>query len=213
MAVTDILITHPHIDHIKDLCFLIENSFHPDRQELRIHSTAEIINDIHTHLFNNVLWPDFTKIPIDSKSGRFLMKFCPIEGSVSIDGVKIEPIKVNHPGNAVGYLLDAGNEQIVFSGDTGPTEKLWQKASDCANLRAIFTEISFPSNMEALAKAAGHFTTRQLLDELAKVRQKDIPVYIAHFKPQFLEELMNEFHRMAPERVILMHQEDEYIFE
>ena len=76
----------------------------------------------------------------------------------------------------------------------------------------VFTEISFPNNMDELARVSGHFTLDQLLTDLKKLKRTDIPVHIAHFKPRFFEDLMDEFHRFAPERMQLLHQEDEFVF-
>lgn len=212
MEITDVLITHPHIDHIKDLCFVIENTFHQSRKDLNLLSTKEILTDVHNHLFNDVLWPDFTRIPIDSKTKRTLLKLQVIPQDFALHGVKVRYVKVNHPVHAVGFILDDGRQQIVFSGDTGPTDELWAEANKCPNLVAIFTEISFPTRMDDLARASGHFTTGQLVSELDKIKNKEVPVYIAHFKPLFFEELMDEFHRTVPPRVILLHQEDEFNF-
>jgi ribonuclease BN (tRNA processing enzyme) len=102
---------------------------------------------------------------------------------------------------------------VVFSGDTGPTDLLWEEANKCKNLQAVFTEISFPNYMDKLARASGHFTIDQLLSDLNKLKNKDVPIYIAHFKPRFFEELMDEFHRLAPKRLRLLHQEDEFNFD
>ena len=66
--------------------------------------------------------------------------------------------------------------------------------------------------MDTLARVSGHFTMQQLLDDLKKMNHKDVPLYIAHFKPRFFEELMDEFHRLAPKRMHLLHQEDEFEF-
>ena len=49
-------------------------------------------------------------------------------------------------------------------------------------------------------------------EEIDKINNKDVPIFIAHFKPLFFEELMDEFHRSVPDRVKLLHQEDEFIF-
>ena len=210
--ITDVLITHPHIDHIKDLCFLIENTFSSSRKPLVIRSTGPILEDIHNHLFNDILWPDFTKIYVDQKRTKTLLRLEELPQGFELDGVRISYEHVNHPVNAVGYILDSGNLQIAFSGDTGPTHALWNTINKCENLKAIFTEISFPSRMNSLAKASGHFTTGQLIEELVKIESRDIPIYIAHFKPLFFEELMDEFHRLAPKRVHLLHQDDEFNF-
>ena len=131
---------------------------------------------------------------------------------MEFQSLKISHVHVNHPGNAIGYILDDGHQQIVFSGDTGPTNELWERANNCKNLKAVFTEISFPNNMDPLARASGHFTINQLQEDLKKLKNKDVPIFIAHFKPRFFEELMDEFHRLAPKRMHLLHQEDEFDF-
>lgn len=210
--ITNILITHPHIDHIKDICFVIENTFRPERKPLVLRSTKAILEDVHTHLFNDVLWPDFSKIYVDAQRSKSLMRFETLHQGYEIDGLKISYETVNHPVNAVGYILDDGKQQIVFTGDTGPTHAIWNAANQCKNLVAIFTEISFPTRMDGLARAAGHFTTKQLLEEIDKINNKTVPIFIAHFKPLFFEELMDEFHRSVPDRMKLLHQEDEFIF-
>lgn len=210
--IEDIFLTHPHIDHIKDICFLVENTFFSSRATINVRSTSEILKSVHEHLFNDVLWPDFSKIFVDKENSKTLIKFVPIEQDMTHEGLKINHVRVNHPGNAIGYILDDGNQQIVFSGDTGPTDLLWQRANECPNLKAIFTEISFPNKMDTLARVSGHYTTDQLLTDLKKLKNQDVPIYIAHFKPRFFEELMDEFHRLAPERMQLMHQEDEFEF-
>ena len=210
--ITDILITHPHLDHIKDIVFIIENTFRADRAMLTLRSTQAILEDVHNHLLNDVIWPDFTKIFTDASRTRHIMKFQSLDQDDDLKGYKVRHIPVNHPVNAVGYIIDNGKSQILFSGDTGPTNSLWAEANKCTNLRAIFTEISFPNRMDSLARASGHFTTRQLLDELNKLQNQEVPIYIAHFKPQFFDELMEEFHRSVPDRMRLLHQDDEFEF-
>ena len=210
--IEDIFITHPHIDHIKDICFLVENTFYETRAVIHLRSTSDILNSIHKHMLNDILWPDFSKIFVDKAQTKTLIKFVPVEQDYTHEGIKIHHMRVNHPGHAIGYILDDGKKQIVFSGDTGPTEELWAMANKCSNLKAVFTEISFPNNMDTLARASGHFTMHQLLADLKKLNNSDVPIHIAHFKPRFFEELMDEFHRLAPKRMHLLHQEDEFEF-
>jgi ribonuclease BN (tRNA processing enzyme) len=210
--IEDIFITHPHIDHIKDICFLVENTFFEERAILHLRSTENILKNIHRHMLNDILWPDFSKIYVDKAQKKALIDFIPIKQGMTHEGIKLHHVHVNHPGDAIGFILDDGRQQIVFSGDTGPTNELWDMANKCSNLRAVFTEISFPNSMDGLARASGHFTTEQLLGDLKKLNDKNIPIYIAHFKPRFFEELMDEFHRTAPKRMHLLHQEDEFEF-
>lgn len=206
--ITDIFITHPHLDHIKDICFVLENTFSPHRHILNLRSTPEILDDVHRHLLNNVIWPDFSAIPANPNQ-KGIVEFHPFKNTHELENHKITLFHVNHPGNAVGFLIDNGAHQVIFSGDTGPTAKLWEVANSCNNLKAIFTEISFPSNMDALAKASGHFTLTQLKDDMKKLESTNIPIYISHFKPLFLYDLIDEFREQAPDNFILMHEDDE----
>ena len=210
--INNIFITHAHIDHIKDICFLIENTFFPERSVLHLRSTKVILDHIHNHMLNDILWPDFSKIYVDKAKTKALLDFVPLEDVTTIAGFRITYASVNHVGPAIGFILDDGQGQIVFTGDTGPTDEIWNRANECKNLKAIFTEISFPNKNEGLARNSGHFTMNQLLEDLNKLKQLDVPIYIAHFKPRFFEELMDEFHRMAPRNMKLLHQEDEIHF-
>lgn len=210
--IDDIFITHPHLDHVKDICFLIENTFSPDRSTLTLRSTPEILKDVHDHLLNDILWPDFSKIPLDPATKKMAVEFAPMTPHLTLEGVRVQAFKVNHPGNAVGYLLEDASGQVIFTGDSGPSPLTWQMANACTNLRAVFTEISFPNRMDGLAKASGHYTLAQLTQDLKSFQHADVPIYISHFKPLFFNELMDEFHRGAPSQLNLMHEDDRLDF-
>lgn len=207
-CITDIFITHPHLDHIKDICFILENTFHPEKPSLNLRSTEAILNDIHKHLLNNVLWPDFSKIYLDEKRSKPAAKFIPLNGPVTVSNLSFSAFSVNHPGHAVGYLVEEGDQQVIFTGDSGPCPPIWKVANECKNLKAIFTEVSFPSRLDGLARAAGHFTLEQLLADLKQLKHSHVPIYISHFKPPYLDELLEEFHRLNPGSLHLMHQND-----
>lgn len=208
--ITDIIITHSHLDHIKDLCFLLENTFNKGRKPLNVHSTPKVIQSLKDHIFNDLIWPDFTKISISGEQP--VLHLIEVDGPFTIGNFNISPFKVNHPANAVGYVIDDGDVQVVFTGDSGPTPKIWETANACKNLKAVFTEISFPSRMESLAKASGHFTLKTLTEDLKGLKTGNIPVYISHFKPLFLEELINEFQSNASDNLKTLHADDELQF-
>ena len=58
--VRHVLITHTHMDHTNTLPFLIENSFGSSDQPVSIFCTKRVLAGVRRHLFNNLLWPDFT---------------------------------------------------------------------------------------------------------------------------------------------------------
>src|SRR5437868_9015311 len=85
--IEDIFITHPHIDHIKDICFLVENSFYETRGVIKLRSTEDILGSVHKHIFNDIIWPDFSKIFIDKEQTKVLIKFQPITQDMKHDGI------------------------------------------------------------------------------------------------------------------------------
>src|SRR5690606_9490715 len=57
-----ILISHAHLDHIKDLAFLCDNFFGKKTPfEVHLHKTTH--QAIKAHLFNDIIWPDFSVLP------------------------------------------------------------------------------------------------------------------------------------------------------
>lgn len=207
---TDIVLTHSHLDHIKDICFLLENTFHKNRPPLTVYASPSVVETLKTHIFNDKVWPDFSKF--SNQDGLPVLKFQEVSHKFSIGSVEITPFAVNHPAGALGYLVDDGEAQIVFTGDSGPTVKIWETANACKNLKAIFTEVSFPSRMETLAKASGHFTLKTLTEDLKHLDSTQIPIYVSHFKPLFLKELLDEFHSNAGQNLKTLHADDELQF-
>ena len=118
---------------------------------------------------------------------------------------------VNHPCNAVGFILEDANGAVCITGDTGPTELIWQKANATKRLKAIFTEISFPIEQEVVANLSGHFTPKTFREELRKIHA-NVPMFIYHLKPRFNQTLLNEIHDLKIDNLTVVEQEDEFIF-
>jgi cAMP phosphodiesterase len=208
--ITDIFLTHGHLDHIKDICFLLENTFAHDREPITVRSSTGTIENLRKHIFNDQIWPNFEKIFV--KDERPFLQFAAVDQDLEIGGVKIKTFRVNHPSNGIGFLLDDGDAQVIFTGDTGPTPQIWKVANECKKLRAIFTEVSFPSRMQALATASGHHTFSSLLKDLKNLKKTDTPIYISHLKPLFLKELFAEFNSLRDTKLKILHSDDEFLF-
>jgi len=210
--ISDILVTHTHLDHIKDIPFLAANLV--GGQVLRpvnIISTRQIIKSIQTHLFNDALWPDFTALPsVDSP----VLKFIPVEPGfdLAVDDFMVRAIPVNHAVPAVGYIVRKGRSAILYAGDTGPTERIWEEANGLEDLKAVIVEISFPNRLGAAAEDSGHMTPRTLKRELKKLRRRDIPILLAHMKPQYLNLLRNEIRQLGRSHVSFLRPGQRYRF-
>lgn len=189
--VSDILITHSHLDHIKDILFLADNLAGRVKSPINLIATDEILAILQGSFLNNTVWPDFTLIPTVSEP---VLKFKPIktEESIKIDSLTVKAVDVNHSVKSVGYFISDEGGTILHSGDTGPTDRMWQIANETKDLRAVFIETSFPNEMLRLAEISRHLTPNFLKEELKKFKKNHLPVYVVHMKPQYLEILKKE---------------------
>jgi ribonuclease BN (tRNA processing enzyme) len=98
----------------------------------------------------------------------------------------------------VGYLLRKGSRSYLYSGDTGPTERIWRSAG---KIDAVIVELSFPDSMMELALASGHLTPRLLKGELAKMAALPGRILLTHLKPQFIDQIVRDVSELAIPRV------------
>ena len=193
--VRHVLITHTHMDHTNTLPFLIENSFGSSDQPVSIFCTKRVLAGVRRHLFNNDTWPDFTRIPNHMyPSVRF--EEIEIETPFTIDKLsggplEVTAVEVNHVVPTTGLLLRQGRSSVIFTSDTGPTSRIWEVANATQDLAAIITEVSFPNRMQDVADVSLHLTPKTLRAELEKL-ERDVPVYLYHFKPPYIAELREE---------------------
>jgi ribonuclease BN (tRNA processing enzyme) len=186
-----ILLTHSHLDHVRDLGFLADNIFGKREAPVRVYGLPETIRSVKTHVLNNTIWPDFSKLPDEAHP---VLTFHEVREGIpaEVEGLVVTAIKVNHLVPAAGYIVRNQDAAFVFSGDTGPTEALWKAAAAVEALRAVFLELSLPDRLIELAEATRHLTLASARRELAKLNRPDLPVYFFHMKPQYLKEIVNE---------------------
>ena len=199
LALEDIVLTHAHMDHIVDLAFLADNIF-GRAESMRIWAPEPVLDAVHNHLFNGLIWPDFTKLP---GKGEPTIKLIPLNesGEGKINDYQLRWVRTNHTVYTVGYCLKSDSGSLFYSADTTTTENLWKMARDCDDLKIAFVEASFPNRMEKLAKLSGHLTPAMLKEELKKFGDRDIPIKVFHMKPQFLDELQSELADLDDDRL------------
>jgi ribonuclease BN (tRNA processing enzyme) len=121
----------------------------------------------------------------------------------------VTPVSVNHSVPANGFLLHDGSSGVIYSGDTGPTNELWQAARRQRGIRAVILECAFPNRLSRIADVAGHFTPALIARELDKL-PPNVPVWVFHVKSQFYEETAAELARIDGNRVTIMEQDKTY---
>ncbi|MCX7896004.1 MAG: 3',5'-cyclic-nucleotide phosphodiesterase [Thermoanaerobaculum sp.] len=210
--VSRIVLSHSHLDHVASIPFLVENVFADGAKTLEILLTPEVHDTVKRHLFNNDLWPDFTRIPSQLAPAVKLVQMQP-RVPFAVGHLTLTPIPVNHTVPTCGFLVEEqGGGAVLFTSDTGPTQEVWEAANRCPNLRALIVEVSFPSRLQRIADLSLHLTPQTLAQELQKL-SRQVPVYLYHLKPRYLEELRQELSTTPfPQPVVELQQGETYRF-
>ena len=185
-----IVLTHSHMDHTSSLPFFIENVFGKLREAVDIYASAATIYAIRKNLFNNDVWPDFTRLPnhlLPAMRFHELVAGTPIE----IGSLRFTPIPVDHPIPTFGYLVEDGKSALLWSSDTGPTKRLWEVANATPNLRGVWVDVSFDNALQPIADVSGHLTPQTLHAQLKQLQGR-VPVLLHHLKPPCLEKIHAE---------------------
>ncbi len=210
--ITDVLISHTHLDHIKSLLFLADNIIGRIKKPVNIRAIPRVLDAIKKHLMNDIIWPDFTKIP-NAKNPVLTYAPMPIGKTVNIAGLKVKTIPMNHPVPAVGFLVSDGKTSFLYTADTGPNEGIWKEAARAKNLNAIIVDTSFPNSLDTIATLSGHFTPAQLHADLERARiGRDVPVYIYHVKPVHKKRVIAELRGLGRKNVKLLQEGKTYQF-
>jgi cAMP phosphodiesterase len=210
--ITDVFISHTHLDHIKSLLFLADNVIGRIKQPVAIRSIPAVIDAIRKHLMNDLIWPDFTKIPTPKNPVLAYAPF-PAMRPIKTAGLTVKAVPMNHPVPAVGFLVSDAASSFLYTADTGPNEGIWKEAAKARNLKGIIVDTSFPNSLEGIADASGHFTPAQLAADLTKAKVgRDIPIYIYHIKPVHKKKVISELRAMGRKNVKVLQEGKTYQF-
>lgn len=208
--VHSIVLTHSHMDHTNSLPFFIENVYGRGDGAIDIYASAATIYSIRKYLFNNATWPDFTRLPNHLLPA---MRFHELDEEVpfEIEGVRFTPIQVSHMVPTYGYLLEQDGKAVLWSSDTGPTQRLWEVANRTPNLRALCIETSFENALQEVADVSLHLTPRTLERELAKLEKK-VPILLHHLKPPSIPTILTEVKALRNPDLEFLEQGKRYEF-
>lgn len=202
-----ILISHCHLDHIKDLAFLCDNCFGLKGKPFQVYTHATVKRIIKEHLLNDIIWPDFSKLP-SQESPTIQVNSIPEEQELKLGEYVVTPVKVNHAHDAMGYIIEKGNTAVLFTLDTGPTDRIWEVARTKKNLKAIFTEVSFPDSLAKVAQLSDHHTPSSMKEELKKMPGK-VPVILTHLKPNYRSDILHEIKELKEDRIRVLEEDGE----
>ena len=208
-----VLVSHSHLDHVLAIA-LLADSVIAQRQAARrppiqVHALAPTLAALREHVFNGVIWPDFTRLPSAEQPA---LQFVPFEHGerLALGGKTIEVLCALHTVPAAGFAVrireggEAGDGWWVYPGDTGPNPLLWQRLASLRVERLVI-EAAFGNAERALAGISRHLCPATLgaeLDALGAPLNACVDVYITHVKPGELDAVMGEIARIeTPHRI------------
>lgn len=199
-----VLLTHSHLDHIAALPLMVDAIAAQRSTPVQIHALQGTIDALKTHVFNDVIWPDFSRIPTPQSP---FVSFHPLElgQTLCLGGKQVEVLPAVHTVPAVGYAVTAPTGCWVFTGDTEQNPALWTRLNQL-DVAMLVIETAFSNREHDLARRSRHLSPDALASELSCIAEgKKFPIYITHTKPAETALIMAEVQRLDPHQSRGLH--------
>jgi ribonuclease BN (tRNA processing enzyme) len=184
-----ILVSHSHLDHVLSIGLLADSAARKRAggPPIAIHALPATLDALRRHIFNGVIWPDFTCLPTVEKP---LLRFVPfaVGDVLSFGERRIEVLPAEHTVPAVGFAALHADGAWVFTGDTGPNPALWRRLA-AMKVKTLVIETAFGDDEQELARVSAHLCPSSLADELAHVKP-GVDVWVTHVKPGEVDAVM-----------------------
>jgi ribonuclease BN (tRNA processing enzyme) len=192
-SIDHIFISHSHLDHVLSIGLLADSVTRRRRAKrkapVQVHALPETLVALRAHIFNGVIWPDFSQLPTPEHP---VLAFHEVTVGQLLDvGMRrIEVLPASHTVPACGYAVHGPAGAWVFTGDTGPNPALWARLAQLP-VAALVIETAFRDDEHALATLSQHLCPAQLQRELAQLAAP-ADVFVTHIKPGEVDAVMSE---------------------
>src|SRR5205085_8789600 len=151
-----VLLTHSHLDHVAALPLMADAIASQLQQPIHVYALPGTIAALKAHVFNNVIWPDFSRIPTPQSP---FVAFHEIEVGQTLDlqGKAVEVLPAVHTVPACGYAVSAGSGCWVFTGDTERNPDFWRRINQL-DVKALVIETAFSNRELDLARRSLHLS-------------------------------------------------------
>jgi cAMP phosphodiesterase len=191
-----IFISHSHLDHVLSIGLLADSVMRVRRASGRgpitVHALPETVDALRQHIFNNVIWPDFTRLPTAEAPILRFQAFA-VGEVVALGARRVEVLSALHTVPAVGFAVmpREGAAAWIYTGDTAPNPELWARLRQMPVAHLVI-ETAFGDDERQLAEVSRHLCPSALVGELARLADDKINVHITHIKPGEVTAVMGE---------------------
>lgn len=190
-----ILVSHSHLDHVLAIGLLADSVMRNrvGQPPIQVHALPDTLAALRTHLFNGIIWPDFTRLPTPEAPMLQLVPF-ELGQVITLGERRIEVLPAAHTVPAVGFAVlgapVAKRGAFIYTGDTGPNPALWARLHGM-RISSLVIETAFRDDERPLARVSKHLCPSVLGQELARL-DHPVNVFITHIKPGELDVVMSE---------------------
>lgn len=202
-SIRHVFLTHAHLDHVAGLPMLVDRIFDENFAEpLTVYAREETLRAVQEHVFNDVIWPDFTRLPT---AGNPMLRYQVTSpgDTVTIRHRNFYAVDVMHTVPSLGYTVQNSGGVFAVSGDTRTNETLWPVLNACDDLRVLVIEVSFPDEMHKLAAEAGHYCPSTLTRDLQRLEHSP-EIWLTGMKPGEEDRILAQVMAAAPDKNIRM---------
>ncbi len=156
-----ILLTHRHLDHVKDLGPFGFNLF--GRGQVRVHCTDEVRDALEATILSDRIWIDFFVRPSPG-APTFVHDRVEPDRAFALGAYRVHPVPVIHSVPTLGYEIASGDgARLLYTGDNGPgSGAAWATVAPSL----LITEVTYPNAEAGLAAQVGHLAPDLLAEEL-----------------------------------------------
>lgn len=197
-SIRHVFMTHSHLDHSAGLPLLIDTIFESLSEPLTVYGRQETLAALQAHIFNWVLWPDFSVLPNAAKPCMRYQAMA-LGSQVAVGSRKLRIAEVNHTVPGAAYVVEADGKVFAFSGDTASNDTFWDLLNQLPRVDVLVVETAFANKNEELAWLSRHYCPKTLAIDLAKL-QHDPQVWITHLKPGAEDAIFQEIEQAIPDR-------------
>ena len=204
-SLSGVLLTHAHVDHIATLPLLLDALFETLADEGRalvVYALPETIESLKTHVFNNTIWPDFSRLPTADAG---VLRFRPLTPwrPITLDGedgatLTVTPFPLTHSIPTCGFCIEDTDTRVAVCGDTGLSDVSIDALNRLAPLTDLYIECGLSNEHDRLAEQARHLTPDRLTRLLGALEVLPERVWITHLKPRQREAIIESLHAQLP---------------
>lgn len=185
-----LVLTHAHLDHISHLPFLLNNLIGETKGALQVYGLKHTIEALKTHIFNNVIWPDFTQLP-SAEAPCVILNEIEYGDKLTFDDLHVVALPVEHAVPTAGYWVGSNEASFAFSGDSNENDRFWMALNNLPEVDMLIMDNQYLKEEQAISYLAKHYYASALDADLKHLSYRP-KLYLTHLPPYKKQQVIQE---------------------